>query len=114
VLYGDYAIVSALRTDCEDMENVCGNRKAVCLAETGHTFNTLKAANKNSYSLFLCEPNALRPSCTPARFKLYNGQQTLEDSDGDGVPDLRDNCPGIFNPARPMDNGRQVNICPKP
>lgn len=114
VLYGDYAIVSALRTDCEDMENVCGNRKAVCLAETGYTFKTLKAANKNSYSLFLCEPNALRPSCTPARFKLYNGQQTLDDSDGDGVPDLRDNCPSIFNPARPMDNGKQVNICPKP
>jgi hypothetical protein len=29
------------------------------------------------------------------------------DSDGDGIPDTGDNCPKVFNPIRPMDNGMQ-------
>jgi hypothetical protein len=29
------------------------------------------------------------------------------DQDGDGIPDGQDNCPTVFNPVRPMDNGVQ-------
>jgi hypothetical protein len=31
------------------------------------------------------------------------------DSDGDGILDANDNCPGVFNPIRPMDHGRQAD-----
>ena len=31
------------------------------------------------------------------------------DSDGDGIPDAMDNCPTVFNPIRPVDNGEQAD-----
>ena len=31
------------------------------------------------------------------------------DSDGDGIADASDNCPTVFNPIRPMDNGMQAD-----
>ena len=32
-----------------------------------------------------------------------------DDSDGDGIADATDNCPTVFNPVRPMDNGMQAD-----
>ena len=37
---------------------------------------------------------------------MYSGTSTPNvDTDGDGVADTSDNCPAVFNPARPMDVG---------
>ncbi|QDQ27986.1 amidohydrolase family protein [Chitinimonas arctica] len=112
-LYGDSATIAALDQGCETMGDICGSRKSVCLAETGRTFAELKTHNANHYALALCRQDALQPSCTPARYRQYNGVASSRDKDGDGVPDLLDNCPAIFNPARPMDDNKQVDVCGK-
>jgi hypothetical protein len=38
---------------------------------------------------------------------IYTGVPSATDSDGDGIPDSADNCPSVFNPIRPVDNGMQ-------
>lgn len=38
---------------------------------------------------------------------IYDGQPTVDDSDGDGIANAVDNCPLVFNPLRPMDDGAQ-------
>ncbi len=53
------------------------------------------------------------PSCVPARTAavsgstIYTGVPTADDGDGDGIPNSMDNCPTVFNPVRPVDNGMQ-------
>ena len=44
----------------------------------------------------------------PSRPGEYDGV-TGSDADGDGVDDASDNCPSLFNPIRPMDNGTQAD-----
>ena len=38
---------------------------------------------------------------------VYTGAGVADDSDGDGIPDASDDCPNVFNPIRPMDNGNR-------
>jgi hypothetical protein len=40
---------------------------------------------------------------------IYTGVGTAADPDGDGVADTSDNCPGVFNPIRPLDGGNQAD-----
>ncbi|WP_053066238.1 amidohydrolase family protein [Archangium gephyra] len=130
-LYGDKNVVDGLKgaDACDDMP-MCGTTKAVCVkSETaagttpGKTFAELKTANSSAYELFFCR-NTLptnEPTCTPQRSgtapvaasvngsTVYTGSRRLADSDGDGIANAADNCPIIFNPIRPMDNGKQAD-----
>ena len=131
-LYGDGTLVAALTQDklCDALD-VCGSPKSVCvmsetLSKTGDAESTgkslayLQAQNASAYPLFFCDAQPKdEPVCVPRRTAttgvlasvngstLYNGLRRLGDSDGDGLADAEDNCPILFNPIRPLDNGRQ-------
>lgn len=111
VLYGDASTVAALPntgTGCETLE-VCGRTQSVCAKrETGKAYASL--APSGAYALFFCNAPADEPSCTPFRAQRYDGQATQADLDGDGIPNDQDDCPSIFNPVRPMDNGKQADF----
>ena len=119
VLYGDTSIVSALTTDsCDSFPgDVCGTPKKVCLSgDIGQTLAQLTAANSGIYPAFACNTPPNEPVCTPKRpasvafSNIYTGAIVPGvDSDGDGIPDAVDNCPFVFNPIRPMDNGKQAD-----
>jgi cytosine/adenosine deaminase-related metal-dependent hydrolase len=126
-LYGNAELVQALSGECEALD-VCGVTKAVCLTGEGAgTLASLTAANNTAtytaYPLFHCGAPADEPTCTPARTNvsasfplasqngstLYSGEVSDVDVDGDGLSDAADNCPSVFNPVRPMDNGAQAD-----
>lgn len=113
VLYGDAAPVAQLGSECDALD-VCGTNKRVCLkSEIGQTWSQLQAAAGNIYPAFACGKPPKEPSCVPKRTQsvagstVFTGTPTADDSDGDGIPDVLDNCPTVFNPVRPMDNGQQ-------
>ncbi|MHB8873745.1 MAG: DUF4215 domain-containing protein [Myxococcaceae bacterium] len=116
VLYGDQPLVQALTTDTCDGIDVCGVQKAACVSgEVGTALSALQTANASTYPLFFCGEPTDEPSCVPQRSATnvkngsttYLGVSSATDGDGDGVPDATDDCPGSFNPVRPMDNGVQ-------
>lgn len=122
ILYGDANVVSVLGTGC-DVVNVCGVEKRVCLqSEIGTSFSALQAANSEEYNLFGCNMPPNEPSCLPSRNAMgalpspevdgstrYTGMSSAEDMDGDGILNENDNCPTVFNPVRPLDNGQQAD-----
>ncbi len=117
VLYGEKSTVAAIPSsgECDDLD-LCGATKAVCLkSEIGKTYSELKTAVGSTYAAFFCGTPDNEPSCTPMRPKsvkgstIYTGDVTADDSDGDGIPNASDNCPTIFNPIRPMDDGKQAD-----
>jgi len=117
VLYGDDGTVSALAQGCDSIPDVCGTPKQVCLmSEIGKTYSALSTANAAIYPAFSCGTPTNEPSCTPTRpasvagSTIYTGTPGAGDMDGDGVPDASDNCPSVFNPIRPMDNGTQPDV----
>ncbi len=74
------------------------------------------------YPLFFCGEPADEPSCLPARTSMgplpdamvngsnyYAGMSSPDDMDGDGLSNSADNCPTIFNPIRPLDDGAQAD-----
>lgn len=119
VLYGDENLVAALDDDgCEPLV-VCGSAKLACAeSETGRTLSQLRwsarfrpdARVEEPYPLFFCGEPETEPTCIPYRPGTFSGQSHPDDVDGDGVPNDEDNCPAIFNPPRPMDNGRQSDV----
>lgn len=125
VLYGDSNVVDALRSGCDSMDDVCGATKSVCLQELGTSYAAMQAANSGEYPLFFpgCAEPEHEPTCLPARMHMggmypdasqngssyYSGMSSADDMDGDGIPDAEDNCPTIFNPIRPLDNGAQAD-----
>ncbi len=112
-LYGDQDIMSALDSTCEALPgtSVSGPPKAACLTrEIGIDFPILFASNRQSYPLtFLSQTPVNEPTCIPSRPAEYTGIPTASDPDGDGIPSAFDNCPRVFNPIRPVDNGRQAD-----
>ncbi len=116
VLHGDRTIVEAipgLAGAC-DVIDVCGSAKEVCLQhEIGMTLPALQAATPGAYPLFFCDQPTNEPTCVPKRPKsvsgstVYDGTPSATDSDGDGIPDAMDDCPSVFNPIRPVDQGAQ-------
>ncbi len=125
-LYGDAALVAALTQDQCDAIDVCGSAKVACVkSEIGYPLAQLTTENMNptpnpkTYPLFFCGmPPKDEPTCTPSRVapwtvngsSMYTGMPAADDSDADGVADAMDNCPSVFNPIRPMDNGKQADM----
>ena len=112
-LYGDSEPLLALAPDpaaCEAIPGaVCGVEKSVCLqGEVGKDFATVAAANTGNYGLFFCGVPDNEPTCVPFRPGEY-AETTADDTDGDGVADAQDDCPSVFNPARPLDGGDQAD-----
>jgi cysteine-rich repeat protein len=117
VLYGDKAVVSAIPNAgaCDDID-ACSSPKQVCLqGDLKMSYSQLQTAAGNIYGAIFCSTPTSEPSCTPTRpasvngSTIYTGAITPDDSDGDGIPDATDNCPKVFNPIRPMDNGVQAD-----
>ncbi len=119
-LYGDATLLAdevVGGKECEDLD-VCGKKKKACVKKDVGQYNLaqVKLEGDKYAPLFTCKgqtpPN--EPSCAPMRdatassptASVYNGVK-LGDKDGDGVSDDKDNCPTVFNPIRPMDNGVQ-------
>jgi hypothetical protein len=118
VMVGSSAVVAALETGCDELD-VCGAKKRVCLTrDVGKGWDVI-GATAGQYTLASCgqvPPN--EPSCLPARTlttdslsmsTVFAGMSTPDDTDGDGIPNAKDNCPTVFNPARPLDKGVQEN-----
>ncbi len=128
VLYGEVPLVNAFDTtsSCETLD-VCGSQRALCLksefttaltgTENGQSLASLQRANMSTYPLFSCTTPNNEPSCVPQRAArnvrnnsgVYTVPPAGNDADGDGIADAADNCPGVFNPIRPMDNGVQAD-----
>lgn len=124
-LYGDASIVAMLNggDQCDPLD-VCGTMKRVCVARDlgGRHLSALQSANANRYPLFFCGEPMNEPSCLPERNAMgslpnpavrgsnrYSGMSSMADTDGDGVMNDADNCPSVFNPVRPVDNGMQAD-----
>jgi cytosine/adenosine deaminase-related metal-dependent hydrolase len=114
-LYGEAAVVDAMSTGC-DVVDVCGASKSVCaMSEAGKTYAALKTSGGAAYPAFFCGTPAGEPTCTPQRPKavegstIYTGLPSATDQDGDGIADAQDDCPRVFNPVRPLDNGAQAD-----
>ncbi|MCY1044611.1 lamin tail domain-containing protein [Corallococcus sp. bb12-1] len=126
-LYGDQALVDGLKgADTCDALAVCGTAKAACVqSEIGKNLTAFQGSPDTAglYPLFACETPANEPTCEPSRSAVgtafpvaavngstvYTGVAGADDTDADGIPNATDNCPAIFNPVRPMDDGRQVD-----
>ncbi len=131
VLFGEAALVTAIDTanECEALD-VCGYARKVCLVPDfknfpaitgGGTLAELNVAGK--YPLFFCPNDVVtnEPTCVPERSAMWGSGNTNSvnmssiytsgstDMDHDGVANGMDNCPAIFNPIRPMDNGVQAD-----
>ena len=116
VLSGDTALVEALASDCNTLD-VCGTEKRVCLqSEIGKSLSQLQSSVGAMYPLFFCDTPEDEPTCVPSRTLIEdavansNNYPVLEaqsDVDSDGIADDVDNCPSIFNPIRPLDDGVQ-------
>jgi cysteine-rich repeat protein len=117
-LYGEAAVINAVpNVGACDTIDVCGTaNKAVCLqGEIGKTYSALQSSLGGIYTTFFCGDPMNEPSCKPTRgasvtgSTIYTGDPVAGDADGDGIPDAMDNCPNVFNPIRPMDNGAQAD-----
>jgi cysteine-rich repeat protein len=132
VLYGEAGLVSAFdaMNECEAID-VCGAARKVCAVPDFKRFaaitNGMSLAQLNmvaQYPLFFCAGTPVRnePTCVPERAPMWGSGKTNSvnmsttytaastDMDKDGVANGSDNCPGIFNPIRPMDNGVQADF----
>lgn len=116
-LYGEDSVIEALEPGNCDTIDVCGNAKRICTqGDIGKSYSDLQNSVGQQYPLFFCGVPQDEPSCKPTRPAAVNGSTTYSgdtsdtDTDGDGLEDAADNCPNVFNPVRPMDNGQQADF----
>jgi hypothetical protein len=113
VLHGEAALVDGMAangTQCEALDSCLSGHKVCAQAELGKTVSQLKTALEAAgelYPLFFCDTPTNEPSCVPSRPGGFTGVGTADDTDGDGVPNATDLCPTVFDPIRPIDNGKQ-------
>ncbi|MCK6533632.1 MAG: amidohydrolase family protein, partial [Polyangiaceae bacterium] len=113
-LYGDDALVNSPAiggSSCEALD-VCGAAKRACVSKDtagSATLAAVKTAGEAFAPLFTCGAPVKEPTCVPSRPTEYGGQSTATDKDGDGVADATDVCPNVFDPARPLDAGKQAD-----
>jgi hypothetical protein len=83
----------------------------VCIDVPQVTLADAQTSAASIYPLFFCSGQGptSEPTCVPYRDTYPNGTSST-DFDGDGIPDTTDNCPKVFNPIRPMDNGVQSDV----
>lgn len=112
-LYGDSMLMQAAGgtgSTCANL-TVCDVQKTACIDVTNIKLSDIQGAIAKSYPLTSCRgqtpPN--EPSCVPYRDTYPNGTSAT-DGDGDGVPDTSDDCKGIFNPPRSMDDDKQSDL----
>lgn len=129
VMYGDTSLVTsgALTpptggAGCSAFpDGVCGKDKTACIdvrTTAKPNLEALLTEGAKYYPPFFCKDKVPdnEPSCHPSRPQpvrgstVYDGNPTEDDKDGDGIPNSLDNCPAIFNPARPMDGARQADV----
>ncbi len=112
-LSGRAEIISATTDNCDPVQ-VCGKAYRVCARqETDWSFDEL--ASSLDYGIIHCGVPRDEPTCEPLRREedrhgdsnAYTGRITEGDQDGDGIADADDNCSSLFNPIRPLDEGRQ-------
>jgi hypothetical protein len=116
-LYGDAALLTSMAAEGCDAIDVCGASKSVCLmSEISETLATLQSkVGVSFYPAFFCGTPDNEPTCIPSRpdvvdsSTVYTGMPSDSDSDGDGIADNADDCPTVFNPIRPLDNGKQAD-----
>ena len=104
-LFGQQSTLDGLDSGCEAMD-ICGEAFAICSQqEFGTAWASLESAMGSAYPATFCDavPED-EPTCTPSRPGEF--PTTGDDPDGDGLTD-DDNCPQVFNPLRPIDNGQQ-------
>ena len=108
LLYGEADTLTSLGESC-DAITVCGNARAVCATrEFGDSYASIAADTTSSYPAIFCDgPPAGEPTCHPSRPSEYSGVASATDNDGDGIANASDNCPDVFNPIRPIDDGAQ-------
>lgn len=125
IMYGDDAVVKNAAfgggAGCDPFDGgVCGKAKSFCVdvrTSAKPTLATIRTAGEAYYPMFFCKDKTpdTEPSCAPSRpasvkgSTIYTGVPSDTDKDGDGIPDNLDDCPTIFNPVRPMDNGNQAD-----
>jgi imidazolonepropionase-like amidohydrolase len=111
-LYGEASLVDAVTdaSTCAALP-VCGKQKKVCVDTPNVALSDIQTAADSIYPLFYCKTETPEgePSCVPYRDSYPDGTSAT-DRDGDGIPDGEDNCPEIFNPARPMDGVNQSDV----
>jgi len=110
-LYGEADVLTTMGESCEAVD-VCGNNRAICASREfgGATFSSIQAdvmSGTAAYPAIVCGTPANEPTCVPSRPGEFDGSRTADDSDGDGIANANDNCPDVFNPIRPIDNGSQ-------
>lgn len=137
VQFGDAELVDTLRTGCELIDastagETCTTPRRVCLQGVSCvarsapfvqcTMALIREGSAGQYPFVFCEGEPMNePTCLPARMRMtapdasengsnyYAGMSSATDMDGDGIDDEDDNCPAIFNPIRPLDNGMQAD-----
>jgi len=125
-IYGDTDVINTLTSDNEKQlyakfgDDDCLNNRSILLPQKEGTdlniegqalLDKMLAVNEQYLPLYSCQKPLNEPSCVPVKYAQYSGIKTTDDLDGDGIVNTADNCPMIFNPIRPMDNGKQMDIC---
>ncbi|MCK9463405.1 MAG: amidohydrolase family protein, partial [Proteobacteria bacterium] len=109
-LYGDDALVAdaVFGGSACDAVDVCSRAKRFCAeadSNGGHSFSEIRAAAELYFPIAVCGAPVGEPTCVPYR-DTYAAGVTEDDGDGDGIADVADDCPTVFNPVRLLESAQ--------